>query len=155
MSRRSVLWSFVLLVFVAAVLAWRFAINRNLAADAASSVSGQVTSILLCELISNRMPTGCVPLEEQKKERAITAVRQGSAAEAPSHGIRKSEYLLKINSTSGAKLRTECFVLVEYAGFAQELYLLPIRTGENCTGDTFKYAPGSIRVKNFLRPENQ
>jgi hypothetical protein len=151
MSRRSVLWFSVVFAVVAAMLAWRLAINRHLAGEAGNSVSGEVKSILLCALISNRMPTQCSPLDGQERERAVNALRQGSAAEAPGHGIRENEYMLKIvNATDGGNPRTECFVLVEYAGFAQDLYLLPIRAGENCAGDTFNYSLGSIKVKNFL-----
>jgi hypothetical protein len=156
MTRTNALWSFVVLAFVAIVLVWRFAINRSLTADVTSSVSGQVSSIMLCDLISNQISTRCVSLEKEEKERAINAVRLGSAAATPSHGSRKSEYLLKImNSTTNDNVSTKCFVLVEYVSFERDLYLLPIRAGEDCSSDTFKYAPGSIRVRNFLHPAKQ
>ena len=148
---------FVSLVsFVAFFFILMIALNENVLNEATSSVSGSASSLMLCAFTSQRIPTNCTPVPDDQKERVITAIRQAHAAQTPSHGKQQRQYVLKImKSENGRSVTTKCFVLVEYEDFESSLYLLPIETGKNCTGETFKYAAGSIRLQNFLRPANQ
>jgi hypothetical protein len=156
MSPTKTLGFVALVSFVAIFFILWFVLNENVLNEATSSVSGSASSLMLCEFKSQRIPTNCAPLPDDQKERVITAIRQAHAAPTPSHGKRQREYVLKImKSGNGDSVTTKCFVLVEYEDFESSLYLLPIKTGENCSGETFKYAAGSIRLQNFLRPADQ
>jgi hypothetical protein len=155
MTRANMLLSLVALALFTSVLVWRFTINKSLSSEVAASVAGQVSSVMLCALVADKMPTSCVPLDKGQADQAINALRVGSTAETPSHGIRKSEHLFKIVNTTPNDSFTKCFVLVEYVGFERDLYVLPVLTGKDCSGDTFKYAPGSVRIRNFLHSEKQ
>jgi hypothetical protein len=154
-TRANALWSIGAISFVAIVLIARMVLNESVLSSATNSVSGSATSVMLCEFTSNRMPTRCTGLADKQKESAIKAIRSAHEAQPPGHGIRKTEYVLKIGNSDNGEVATKCFVIVEYAGFERDLYLLPIKTGKNCSGETFDYAAGSIRVENFLHPPNQ
>jgi hypothetical protein len=155
MSPTKTLGFVALVSFVAIFFILWIVLNENVLSEATSSVSDSVSSLMLCEFKSQRMPTNCAPLPDDQKERVITAIRQAHAAPTPSHGKTQREYFLIVNSGNGDSVTTKCFVLAEYEGFESSLYLLPIKTGKNCSGETFKYAAGSIRLQNFLRPADQ
>jgi hypothetical protein len=108
-----------------------------------------VTAINLCDLISNEIPQKCVPVSHVDK--VISQIRQAQKSQTPSHGIRKRASFLKIiRKTPDGTAKIACFVAAQYAGFEQEIYLLKISAGENCSGSTFKYEAGSLRIANFL-----
>jgi hypothetical protein len=155
MTRAKRFWPAILALFAAAFFIVRNTLNQNVLDDATSSVSGSVTSLMLCEAKSDRIPTKCAPLADDKKEQAITAIRRAQKADPPGHCNQQSAYVLKIvESGDGEGATTKCFSLIECAGFESDLYLRRIRTGKNCSGETFKVVGGSIRLENFLRSGN-
>jgi hypothetical protein len=100
--------------------------------------------------VSNEIPTGCAPVVDV--DEVAKQIRQAHKSEPPSHGERKREYFLKIISGAhDSVVVTACFVLVEYVGIERELYLWKVETEKNCSGQTFKYGAGSVRISNFLR----
>lgn len=126
--------------------------NQSVLTDAIDSVSGSVTSMSLCDLESNRIPTSCTQISSEEEIDLANEIRRAQMAPPPSHGIRKKEQFLKISQKAiGGEVATTCFAMVEYDGFELELFLLRLETDKNCTGTTFKYGAGSIRLVNVLR----
>lgn len=120
--------------------------------DVTNSVTGKVQSISTCNLTSSwQIPRECEQHASTDALKIITALQHAEVAVTPSHGRRQKDLLLKIATNSkDTTIVVRCFVVVEYVNFKQELYLLPIETGENCSGGTFKYVAGSVKVDNFL-----
>ena len=151
-QRGRLIVSFLLLALVT-VLVIRQMLNREVVDTTMKLVSQGEPSLTVCELKSNQISSSCKALEGDTRERALRAIRLGKSSEMPSHGSRVREYLLKVTnfSNNSSTKKTTCFVLAEYGGFESDLYLLPIDAGSDCSGGTFKYLVGAIRVSNFLR----
>ena len=123
--------------------------NDTFLSEVIQAASEPDTAVSLCPLKCSSISSPCVRLDQG--ERVIALLRAATTANPPGHGQRNSEQVLKITS-NGAKNR--CFVLVEYKGWEEQLYLWKIDTERGCSETPFKYSGGTVRVANFLRASN-
>ncbi len=69
----------------------------------------------------------------------------------PGHAISRIALMMRIFADSGAnKPVVACFVVSQYEGDEENLYLSRIRPETNCSGGPFKYRAGNLAIKNFL-----
>jgi hypothetical protein len=120
-------------------------------AEVVQAMSEPGIAVSLCPVKCSSISAPCVAVDQA--ETAIAQLRGATRANSPGHGQQSREYVLKITS-GGDKPKNTCFLLVEYKGWEDRLYLSKIDTGQGCSETQFKYGVGTVSVGNFLRAGN-
>jgi hypothetical protein len=125
--------------------------NQVLLNDLIGSVSGTVTSVALCKVLSNQNPQDCTYMDEASKISFVKYVHQAKKSLRPGHSRSINRYMIKITSIGKAPNieKKHCFLIDEIRGI-DDLYISKIDAGENCSNSNFKYLEGSVKIHNFL-----
>lgn len=132
------------------LLSWVFIANEGFQREVLEISAAHIRSVELCPMNSNEIPASCSRFDDQ--DLIVRSLKEARKTFPPSHAVSRIKLLMRISTESGLnKPVVACFVVNQYEGDEDLLYLSHIRPETDCGGGQFEYSAGSLAIKNFLR----